>query len=120
MICTKWTRGLATVFLAAGLFCGTAMAQSVVSGAIAGTVEDTTGAIVPGAKVVIHNGGTNAEQVLTGDSKGYFSAPLLPPGDYKVTVTVSGFANFVQDHVVVEVGQTTELRPHMGAAGGAE
>ena len=76
--------------------------------------------MVPGAQVVIHNNGTNAEVTLTADSSGYFNAPLLQPGDYRVAITVSGFANYTVNHVVVQVGQSTELKPSLSAAGATE
>jgi hypothetical protein len=94
-----------------------ALAQTQTQGAITGTVEDPTGAAIPAATVVVHNDATNADSTLTTDASGNFSAPLLPPGDYKVTVTASGFGNFVQDHVIVQVSQSTTLHPHLTAGG---
>jgi hypothetical protein len=102
------------------LVASTALAQTQTQGAINGTVEDATGAAVPHATVVVHNDATNAETTLTADDKGYFDAPLLTPGEYRVTVNASGFSAFVQDHVVVQISQATELRPHLGLAGSAE
>jgi hypothetical protein len=95
-------------------FAGTAgHAQSTSQGAIAGTVEDATNAVVPKAAITIHNDGTNAEQHLTADGSGYFKAPLLEPGTYTVTISASGFGDFKADAVIVQVGQLTSLEPHM-------
>jgi outer membrane receptor protein involved in Fe transport len=95
-----------------------AYGQSSTQGAIAGTVEDTSNAVIPAATITIHNNGTNAEQHLTADSKGYFDAPLLEPGTYTVTVAASGFGQFQANPVTVTVGQLTTLEPHLnvGAA----
>ncbi len=101
-------------------FAVAASAQSTTQGAITGTIEDLTHAVVPGATVVIHNNGTNAEVTLQADSSGYFNAPLLQPGDYRVAITVGGFANYTVDHVVVQVGQSTELKPSLSLAGTSE
>jgi hypothetical protein len=90
-----------------------ASGQSTSQGAIAGTVEDVTNAVVPGAAVTIHNDGTNAEQHLTADSSGYFKAPLLEPGTYTVTILASGFGDFKADAVIVQVGQLTSLEPKL-------
>jgi len=106
---------LCTVFV---FTASASFAQSTTQGAIAGTVEDATGAVIPRATVVVHNDGTNAETTLTTDASGSFSAPLLQPGDYKVTITAGGFGTYVQDHVIVQVSQATELHPRMAA--GAE
>ena len=99
------------------LMAGAAFGQTQTQGAITGTVEDASGAVVPKATVLVHNGATNADTTLTTDDKGYFSAPLLQPGNYKVTVTASGFSTFVQDHVVVQVSQATTLFPHLSLGG---
>jgi hypothetical protein len=113
--------GRLSLLFMAFVFTGSAsFAQSTTQGAIAGTVEDPTGAAVPHASVLVHNDATNAEVKLTADSSGYFDAPLLEPGEYKVTVAANGFASFVQDHVVVQVSQSTQVRPVLGAAGTAE
>ena len=113
MICTKFNRKLALLCTAVALATGAAHAQSTTQGAIAGTVSDPTGALVPGATVTIHNDGTNAEKKLTSDGSGYFIAPLLEPGAYTVTIAASGFAADIEKHVVVQVGQLTSLAPHL-------
>ena len=58
MICTKFNRKLALLCTAVALATGAAHAQSTTQGAIAGTVSDPTGALVPGAMVTIHNDGS--------------------------------------------------------------
>ncbi|MBT9331780.1 TonB-dependent receptor [Paracidobacterium acidisoli] len=101
-----------TLLLICGLVC-TASAQSTTQGAIAGTVFDSSGAVVSGASITIHNTGTNADITLTADGSGYFKAPLVEPGTYSVTVTASGFASFRADALVVQVGQVTPVEPHL-------
>jgi outer membrane receptor protein involved in Fe transport len=88
-------------------------AQSTTQGAIAGTVEDPTGAVVGTAAVSIRNTATNAGVNLTTDNSGFFNAPLLEPGTYRVTVTAPGFANYTASNVIVIVGQVTSLTPHL-------
>ena len=51
-----------------------AYAQSTTQGAISGTIFDATNAAIPGASIVIHNDGTNAEVKLTTNDAGYFNA----------------------------------------------
>ena len=88
-------------------------AQTYTEGAIAGTVFDATGAVVPGAAVSIVNNGTNAQTVLKSDSSGYFKAPELQPGTYTVTITMAGFETYKEVNVIVVVNETTEINPHM-------
>src|SRR5499433_770650 len=103
-------------FLAAAL----SFAQSTTDGAIGGTVFDKTGAVVPGAKIVVHNNGTNAEQTVTGDSSGYYRVSGLQPGTYTVTISGGGLAAYKAEQVIVQVGTLTEVSPHLAVGGASE
>jgi hypothetical protein len=92
-------------------------AQTYTEGSIGGTVFDPSGAVVANAAIVIHNDGTNAEVHLTSDGSGFFKAPQLPAAVYTVTVNAPGFAAFKEVNVIVQVGQTTEVTPHLATAG---
>lgn len=109
--------GLSLLCSAFLLISGTALAQTQTQGAITGTVLDATGAAIPNAAVVVHNGATNADTKLTTDASGSFNAPLLQPGDYTVTITATGFAAFVENHVIVQVSQATTVHPHLSLEG---
>ena len=89
------------------------VAQSTTQGAIGGTVFDVTDAVVPKAAVTIRNDGTNAEIHVTADDSGYFNAPLLEPGSYTVTIASPGFSEYRASTVIVQVGQLTDLKPHL-------
>ena len=104
---------VAAVTAAAAMLSAGMSAQSVTQGAITGTVEDSSGAVIPKATVVIRNTGTNATVTLTADDKGFFNAPLLQPGTYKVVITAAGFGEFDATNVTVEVSQSTTLEPRL-------
>jgi len=87
-------------------------AQSTTQGAIAGTVQDPSGAIVPSATITIHSNATNAEVKLVSDGSGYFKAPLLEPGSYTINVSAQGFAPY-RANLLVQVGQVTGVDPHL-------
>ena len=60
--------------------------QTADTGAIAGTVSDPSGALVPHAAVVINSQGTGEKRDLATDAEGNFSVQFLPPGNYDLTV----------------------------------
>ncbi|MFC6645704.1 TonB-dependent receptor domain-containing protein [Granulicella cerasi] len=97
-----------------------AFSQSMTQGGISGTVFDATDAAVPGATVLIHNNATGAESKLTTSGSGAYSAPLLPPGSYTVTISANGFTTQKRTDVVVLVNQITEVQPHLTTGGSAE
>ena len=86
----------------------TMQGQSAVDGAIGGTVEDRTGSVISGAKIVIRSNGTNAEQTLVSDAAGYFRAIHLQPGVYTVTVSAPGFDTFRATAITVSVGSLSD------------
>jgi hypothetical protein len=75
---------LAAVLLALA-FLQCAVFGIAATGTILGRVTDPSGAIVPGATVTILNQETNAVRTIETDESGNYSAPLLPPGLYRVT-----------------------------------
>jgi hypothetical protein len=92
-------------------------AQTTTQGAVSGTVQDATGAAIPKASITIVNEGTNSRLQIAADDSGFFNAPELQPGNYKVTVSSPSFGDFVANHVVVQVGQVTNLMPKLTAGG---
>jgi outer membrane receptor protein involved in Fe transport len=78
-------------------------------GSIAGTVRDSSGAIVPGVTVTITNVATNAAQVATTDGEGFYRVPALEPGAYVVMSELSGFRRVEQRDIVVRPAQETPV-----------
>jgi hypothetical protein len=79
------------------------------TGTILGNVTDSTGAAVPGATVIATNLGTQVARTTTTDASGQYALPLLAVGNYKVDVTLSGFKNFSQTGIVLEVGRNARV-----------
>ncbi len=96
------------------LVCATALLAQNVTGSIAGTVTDPTGAVVPNATVTITNTDTNvvARTVKT-DAGGNYSAPLLPVGHYSLTVEAPGFQKYVQTGIIVNVNDRLTFSPKL-------
>jgi hypothetical protein len=68
----------------------------VTSGSIYGTVIDPSSSVVPGAEVIAVNLSTSAARMTKTDASGDYSFPVLDPGDYDVTVQMTGFQSQTQ------------------------
>jgi len=90
------------------LMCVQLTAQTTTA-TLEGVVTDSSQAIVPGAKVELTNEGTNIEQVRTSDPRGRYYFPLLPPGSYRLNVTLAGFQEFQRTGIVLQVQQAARV-----------
>jgi len=113
---------LATTLCAAVLYImspAIIVAQSVTSGDISGSVMDSTGAAIPGAKVTVKSQDTGTTQTITSNGTGTYRVPLLKPGRYTVSATAEGFET-AATQVVVRVGQITSNDIKLGAGSSSE
>jgi hypothetical protein len=85
------------------------MAQVRTAGQIVGVVQDPTGAVVPGAKVVAVDEATGYTKETTSGPDGGYVIPDLVFGTYRVTVTSQGFRTAVYPGVKVDTGRTANL-----------
>jgi Carboxypeptidase regulatory-like domain len=93
---------LLVVFLATGL-CGPVSAQEI-TGSIIGTVTDSSGAAVAGAKVTIRNLDKNVVlRTVTTESNGQYLATYLPIGRYEVVAEAPSFKKSVYSNIVLNV-----------------
>ena len=74
---------------------GTARGQSAL-GSVNGMVTDSTGAVIPGATVVISSSTSGTSRTMVADSGGQFRFANLPLGPYKLTVNYAGFQPFLK------------------------
>src|SRR5262245_43204786 len=98
---TKFVRPFAFLIAAALV-----SAQAPV-GTISGTVNDSAGAVVPNATIVITNRATGNARTLSSNAEGLYSAPALAPGEYELRVEAPGFLTLVRDAQVVAGSTTT-------------
>jgi len=89
-----------------------AHAQSNISGDLAGTVTDVSGAALPNAKVTITNPERGQTNTVVSDATGGFRVPLLIPGKYKVTAAATGFETTTTT-TTVSAGIVTTLTLHL-------
>src|SRR6266478_5218363 len=94
--------------------------QTANTGAIAGTVSDPSGALVPRAAVVINSQGTREERDLATDGEGNFSVQFLTPGNYDLTVRGAGFEPFILNGVQVQITEVSRLKIQLTISGAKE
>ncbi len=99
------------------LWASTALAQTT---SIVGTVVDSGGAVVPGASIVAKNPKTGATFEAVSSASGNFTMASVPTGTYNVTVSLSGFKNFVLTDVVANVGGPASVRASLSVGGQEE
>jgi outer membrane receptor protein involved in Fe transport len=98
-----------------------ALAQSqATTGSIEGSVIDSTGAVVPDAKVVARSLQTGLTREVITNTEGLYRLQQLPVGDYDVAVEKQGFATVKRAAVKVQIGQKVPLDVQLGAAGASE
>ena len=76
---------------------------------LTGRVVDPSDAPIAGASVNVKNAGTNVAQAVKTDSRGNYTAALLPPGAYSVTVTAPGFKVANRFGLQLTVAETTTV-----------
>src|SRR5579863_1248520 len=79
------------------------------SGSISGTVTDSTGAVVPGAKVTATNQSTNSARSAETNPSGAYSITSLAPGPYRVVMEKAGFKTISFDGTSLTVAQALVL-----------
>ena len=84
------------------------------------TVKDPAGNLVPNATVTVRNEAKGLERTATSDGQGGYSARLLPPGTYTVTVEAPRFTRIENTGVIITVGGLVELPVSMEISGAKE
>ena len=76
---------------------------------LTGTIRDRSGAVVPGAVVVITNPATSQSDELISNTAGEYVAAGLSPGVYDITVTAQGFRKYQAREVTLRVSQNARI-----------
>jgi hypothetical protein len=81
-------------------------------GSLTGTVQDKTGAIVPGASVTLTNQGTGDVRTTLANGAGTYSFLDVLPGVYSVSIPASGnFASYTEKNIQIEVNRQVRVDP---------
>src|SRR5262245_25640152 len=111
----RWSCALALLFVA--LAPAGARAGQDFRGAIAGTVTDTTGGVLPGVTVTVTNTATGVAQTVVTDAKGLYQVLYLNTGTYAVAAELSGFKKILRPDHEVGVGDVLRVDITMQAGG---
>jgi hypothetical protein len=105
-------RKVLALSICALVFVAGAYAQATAGlGSVSGTVRDATGAVIPGATVVVANDGKGIRRTMSSTDAGVFAAPALSPSSgYSLTVTKEGFATYEVKEFEVMVGQNVDFK----------
>ncbi|HVW86204.1 MAG TPA: carboxypeptidase-like regulatory domain-containing protein, partial [Bryobacteraceae bacterium] len=98
---------LKNLFLA--LFCASALFAQSDRGTITGTITDTSGALIPGAKIALINVDTDTRSETVATGTGNYTIPALAAGNYTLRVEHEGFSSYEQTGIRVQVAVTTRV-----------
>ena len=76
---------------------------------LTGRVMDPSGAVVPGAAVKVTSVDSGADREVKTNSSGYYTVPLLLPGEYRISIQNQGFKTLVRSGIVLDVDQRAEI-----------
>ena len=99
---------------------GASLYAQVPGARIAGTVSDSTGAVIARAQVTIKNTATNLTRELATNKSGFYGAPNLSPGPYTVTALAKGFKPEAVTGLTLTVGADTEVNLTMAIGTASE
>src|SRR3981081_2429350 len=106
-------------YLLSLFFLSSAMMAQLTLSTIRGTITDPTGAVAANVQVALVSLNTNAAWAVTSNQNGDFEIPDLQPGRYRLTVTASGFKDYVANEILLERNQSRGVTPtlELGAVG---
>ncbi|HEU0122407.1 MAG TPA: TonB-dependent receptor [Bryobacteraceae bacterium] len=113
-------RGSVAAWAAALLFAALLDGQTTGTGTMVGTVTDTSGAVVAGAKVTVVNTATAFTSEITTGGEGAYYIPYLAPGTYRLSVEMGGFKKYVRDGIVLRTGEVPRIDIQMEVGGVTE
>jgi len=93
-------------------FTQSVFAQSV-GGSLSGMITDASGAVLQGVSVSITNVETAVTRTTNTNEAGFYNAPNLLPGQYKITAAAAGFQTEVRTGIVLSVGSEQVLNLSM-------
>ena len=96
------------------------LAQTAGTGTLVGTVTDTSGAILVGAKVTVVNTATSFVSEVVTNNEGSYYIPYLAPATYRLTVETTGFKRYIREGIIIRTGEIPRIDVQMEIGGVTE
>jgi hypothetical protein len=109
--CFTIVRFVCVSLLSIILFGASALAQY--SSGVEGTVLDSSGAVIAGARIQLTNVDLGVSNVATSNDSGYFRIDSIPAGRYRLEVTAPSFKTYTETGVALDVGQVRSFSPKL-------
>lgn len=103
------TLGLAVLSIVSACLALSTGARAQTTQGITGVVTDATGAVIPKARVTVHNEATGIDQTVITTGTGNYSAPFLNPGVYDVTAEATDFKPIKKTSITLLTDQTVQV-----------
>jgi len=94
--------------LCAALLCPAALFAAA-NGSLSGTIKDSTGAVVPGAKITLVNQVLKSQFTAISNGEGFYSFPDLPVGHYDATIEAAGFMSEKTSDLIIHTDASLRL-----------
>ena len=104
MICRTFCILLILSWMAAN-----ALGQATGTATMLGAVTDSSGSVVPGAKITVIQTGTNFTFTSTTTSEGTWYIPNLNSGTYQIKIEAAGFKTYLRDGVQLRTGESPRI-----------
>ncbi len=114
----KFLRGFCVVIFLSAASCAPhlANAQSDNQAQIRGAVSDSSGALIPGARITLTDTGTNISQKTVSNEHGFYVFTALPASSYRMLIEAAAFGSVEKAGIVLTVNQQTTLNVTLAPA----
>src|SRR5579875_1753209 len=114
-----WNELVCVLAICVGLLTPTSLLGQSTTASLGGTVTDASGAVVPGANIVLTNEASHDQRTSQSNGAGVFSFSAVPTGDYDIQISAQGFSTFQQKAIHLDPGDQRTIRDIKLAVGAA-
>jgi Carboxypeptidase regulatory-like domain len=94
----------------------TTVARAQTASSLNGRIVDPSEAAVPGAKITLTSNTTGLVRTTTSNAEGLYQFFAVPPGNYSLQVTASGFSKYLAQHIILLVSTPSTVNVTLGLA----